>query len=243
MGEDRYAEVLAKQDSSPTLHRLYLLTFGDEYPQDVAPFGFVTRTDLARMAELLAVTEGEVFADFGCGRGGPGLWLARATGASLIGLDILPAAVAEAERRKADFVPAGLAAFRVAGFLDNGLADEELDAAVSVDALWMVADKARALAEVARTLKPGARLVMTTWEPPSVNHAELLAQAGLTVLLRAETPAWLSRQMAFYEGVLAAAGLLRRELGAAASRVLVEEARHTRAALPNSPRLLIVASR
>jgi ubiquinone/menaquinone biosynthesis C-methylase UbiE len=240
-GEERYAELLARQEHSPTLRKLYSIAFGADYPAEADPWGFVTCSDLSRIARLLDIAAGDLFADFGCGRGGPGLWLAKVTGASLIGLDILAIAIEQAERRKKDFVPSHRAAFRVASFQASGLADESLDAAVSIDVLWMVADKPGALAEAARVLKPGRRLVLTTWEAPPLDYADLLAAVGLQVLVREETPSWLSRQLTFYEGVLASASLLRAELGAAASSVLVEEARRTRRLLPATPRLLMVA--
>lgn len=240
-GEDRYAEVLARQDGSPTLRALYRITFGEDYPEDVEPLGFVTRSDLVRIAELLGVGQGDLFADFGCGRGGPGLWVARRTGASVVGLDIVPAAIEQAERRKTTFVAEERARFRVASFRTSGLPDAHLDGVISVDALWMAADKPAAVAEMARVLKPDARLVVTTWEPTHVDHIALLTAVGLTAEVREETPSWLPRQLTFYEGVLAAADLLARELGAAASHVLVEEARHTPPLLPKAPRLLIMA--
>jgi SAM-dependent methyltransferase len=242
-GEDRYAEVLARQDGSPTLRALYRIALGEDYPEDVDPFGFVTRSDLVRIAELLGVGHGDLFADFGCGRGGPGLWVARRTGASVVGLDVVPAAIEQAEWRKTAFVAGERATFRVASFLASGLPDAHLDGVISVDALWMAADVAAAVAEVARVLKSDARLVMTTWEPIHLDHIALLAAAGLNVEVRDETPSWLPRQLTFYEGVLAAADLLARELGAAASHVLVEEARHTPALLPKAPRLLIMATK
>jgi hypothetical protein len=52
-------------------------------------------------------------------------------------------------------------------------------------------------AEGARVLKPGRRLVLTTWEAPPLDYADLLAAAGLQVLVREETPSWLSRQLTF----------------------------------------------
>ena len=241
--ERRYAAILARQRDSQTLRRLYQLSYGADYVEEVEPFGFVTRTDLARIADLLAVGAGHLLADLGCGRGGPGLWMARRTGAGLIGLDIVAEAVEQAEQRKTSFVRAESAAFRVAGFTATGLPDRSLDAAMSVDALWMVADKPAALAEVSRILRPGARFVFTTWEPDYLDYDVLLVAAGLRLIVREETPDWLSRQLRFYEGVLAAARLLHAELGPTAARVLVEEARSTRAVLPGTPRLLFAATR
>lgn len=40
------------------------------------------------MADALRVGPGQKIADLGCGRGGPGQWIARATGAGLVGIDV-----------------------------------------------------------------------------------------------------------------------------------------------------------
>ena len=52
--------------------RIYLETFGDEYPLDVATDGYITRGELREMVEALQVGPGQTIVDLGCGRGGPG---------------------------------------------------------------------------------------------------------------------------------------------------------------------------
>ena len=43
------------------------------------------------MLQLLQIRHGEVLADLACGAGGPSLWMAAQSGASLIGIDPSPA--------------------------------------------------------------------------------------------------------------------------------------------------------
>ncbi|WP_020667593.1 class I SAM-dependent methyltransferase [Amycolatopsis nigrescens] len=238
--EDRYAEVLRRQRDSATLREIYRNAYGADYPEEIDPFGFVTMTDLRRLTELVDTEPGQRLADVGCGRGGPGIWVARALGAALAGVDVVAAAVTEAAGRAAELGLAD-ARFEVGSFEHTGLETASCDGVLSVDALWMVWDKPAALTEVARVLKPGARFVFTTWEPGYLDHRRLLADAGLEVLVREETPDWLHRQLAVYRGILAHRRELADELGTTAAAVLIAEARETRPVLATTPRLLVAA--
>src|SRR5207302_1339153 len=82
-GEDFDVKFAAVGNSS-TLRRIWLEAYGNDYSQEVEPYSFVTLTLLRRIAQQLRVGPGQSFADLGCGRGGPGLWVARELGASLI---------------------------------------------------------------------------------------------------------------------------------------------------------------
>ncbi|MCP2163246.1 class I SAM-dependent methyltransferase [Goodfellowiella coeruleoviolacea] len=240
--ETRYTEVLRRQRDSATLRRIYRDAYGADYPEEIDPFGFVTRTDLRRIADLVGLRPGQRLADIGCGRGGPGLWVAGELDVSLVGVDVVAAAVAEAAERSAELGRAR-ARFAVGSFTATGLPAASCDAVMSVDALWMVWDKPAAMTEVARVLTLGGRFVFTTWEPAYLDHRALLAEAGLDVLVREETPDWLSRQLAVYRGILAHRRQLAEEMGQTAAAVLIAEARETRPVLPSTPRLLIAARR
>ena len=52
---------------------------GDEYPAGLDTYSWVSRTELRQVAEQVAVTDSRVIVDLGCGRGGPGLWVAGTT--------------------------------------------------------------------------------------------------------------------------------------------------------------------
>lgn len=239
--EDRYADFYTRQLASPTLARIYREVYGDDHPEELRPFGFVTRTDLARFADLLALRPGELLVDVGCGRGGPGIALARDAGARLLGLDPVESAVRGARELS---VTLGLpeARFEIGGFTEAGLGDAACDAVLSVDALWMVWNKRAAFAEMVRILRPGGRLVFSTWEPGYLDHAKMLARAGFTVTVKEEAHRWLERQLEVYRLVLQEADTLREELGPGAP-VLLAEARDTPATLPGTPRYIIAATR
>ncbi|MFC0531312.1 class I SAM-dependent methyltransferase [Phytohabitans kaempferiae] len=237
--ERRYGDFYTHQPESPTLRRIYRDVYADDYPDELEPFGFVTRRDLARFGELLALRGGDLLVDIGCGRGGPGISVAKAAGARLLGLDVVASAVAGAGRLATAL---GLpdAEFRQASFTDTGLPGRGCDAVMSVDALWMVWNKPAAVTEVARVLRPGGRFVFTTWEPAYLDHARMLAKAGFTVEAREETAGWLERQRAVYEAILANRERLEEELGPGAE-VILAEARDTPAVLADTPRVLLAA--
>jgi SAM-dependent methyltransferase len=119
-----------------------------------------------------------------------------------------------------------------------------------VEAFWLLPDKRRAAAEVARVLRPGGRFVFTTWEaetglpgiPPQVSdHRPLLEDAGFSVLAHGETVDWKRRQLAVYERIVASAADLTSELGEEVAQGLIGEARTVPTWLAGARRVLITA--
>ena len=241
--EARYRPVLSRQSDSPTLRDIWASAYGDEYPAEVEPLGFTTVSGLERVAAELEVGPGETFVDLGCGRGGPGLWLARRTGASVVGVDIVPEAVEQAARRSEQFGVTDRASFLVGSFTSTGLPDAAFHGAVSIDSLWMVLDKSAAIEEVARILSSGSRWVCTTWQPSYFDYASLMTASGFAVLVCEEPSDWRGRQLAVYEGIVREERRLIAELGDEAARVLLAEARDAPRMLDDCERLLIVVRR
>jgi ubiquinone/menaquinone biosynthesis C-methylase UbiE len=204
------------------------------------------------MAAELAAEPGQVIVDLACGRGGPGLWVARKTGASLVGVDFSKAGIEQAGCRAQELGLGERARFLVRDAAATGLSDASCDGAMSVDSFWLFADKRRVAAEIARILRPGARFIFTTWEfpatppgwPPQLSqHRDLLGEAGLAMRACEETQDWKRRQLAVYEGILAAESSLRAELGGDATAPLIGEAQEVPALLQDSRRVLIVSAR
>jgi SAM-dependent methyltransferase len=196
---------------SRVAERVWRRVYGEEYPSGLDPFSTVTLSELRRFASELQVGKGQTVVDIGCGRGGPGLWIAAATGASLVGIDISSHAL-EAARRRADAMDLEeRAEFRVGSFESTGLAAGSMAGLVSIDALLFAPDKAAALAELRRVARPGARLVFTSWDyneqpvgrPPQVDdHRPLLEAAGFAVLAYEETEDWRRRATDTVAGLL-----------------------------------------
>jgi cyclopropane fatty-acyl-phospholipid synthase-like methyltransferase len=217
----RFTETFARPVSA-VQERIWRQVFGAEYPEGLDIYSFVTVSELARISVEVDVGAGDVLLDMACGRGGPGIWVAAHTGARLIGVDIAETAVAAARARAAQ---AGLSdsAFQVGTFDDSGLADAGADAAMSIDALLFAPDKAAALAELARVLRPGGRLVVTTWDyhsqprgrPPQVaDHRPLLTDAGFETLAYDETDRWRETLSEIDRLLMANADELAEEEGA-----------------------------
>ncbi|MFI0479415.1 class I SAM-dependent methyltransferase [Actinomadura sp. 9N215] len=240
--EDRYRSVLANQGRGSTLQSIYRDIYGADYPSEVEPFGFVTMSDLRLLADLLARPGTTRLLDVGCGRGGPGLWIARELDVPLVGVDIIPEGVAAASERAAGFGMEARASFYVASATDTGLPAGGFDGAVSIDALWMVHDKSAAFRELARVLSPGGRLVFTTWEPALLPYDSFLERAGFTDIAKRETGS-REREIAVHEAILSNWEAITAELGDEAAEVLLAEAKHTPALLDDTPRVIISAVR
>jgi ubiquinone/menaquinone biosynthesis C-methylase UbiE len=191
--------------------RLYLEAFGDEYPVHEATDGYITRTEMRQMADAIHVGSGQKIADLGCGRGGPGQWLVRITGAAMVGIDISEVALEQARARARQLGIGDSVSYRIASFDATGLDAASVDGAVSIDVIWAIPDKAAGFAEAARILKPGARFAFTDWErdlsppgyPAPVNdHRPLLAAAGFEIELRQLRPQADAMRRTFYEKML-----------------------------------------
>lgn len=203
---------------------------GDNYPVEVDPSSSCTRSLLAHIREMLALRAGDTLVDLGCGRGGPGLWLARETKARLIGLDFSPKAIALAMRTAQRFALTTPAQFRVASFDATGLPDASAVGVMSVDALAFAPDHDAALRELRRVLRPGARAVFTAAEPkdqPSGAWPDRVAAAGLEIdrdELRPDVPGFWLRLYRLWEQHEVS---LRTDLGDRATDNLLAEARET----------------
>jgi ubiquinone/menaquinone biosynthesis C-methylase UbiE len=167
---------------SPLVRDLWAQAMGDLYPADVEPGSSCSWWVLGHAVAALRLMPGNLLVDLGCGRGGPGLWLARALSTRLIGIDFSSVGVQLASSRAAAFGVASRVVRR-ATFEHTTLADHSVDGAVSMDALPFAPDRAAALREVRRILRPGGRLVFTGRDPrPGMDRWEDLADlAGLEV--------------------------------------------------------------
>jgi len=237
-----YDAFYSGQQESETLSRIYRDVYGDDYPGEAEPACFVTKTDLVRMAQCLSMGPGETLADLGCGRGGPGLWLARELGADLVGVDLSREAIRQASQRITHFGLEGRARFIVADMCATTLEDESCDGAVNVDALF-APDKTAAVLEVDRVLRSGARFVLTWWETAEqdeVYYRGLLQDGGFLVEEYTEKPDWRRRQLAVHDGILVEQAALMEEMGEAAAGRLIEGAEGFRSWMADRRHVFIV---
>lgn len=234
--EPRYGAKWSANDESPTRQRIKREIYGDDYPLEADPRGYVTLTELRAIARDLRVGPGQTFVDLGCGPGGPGLWVARETDSSMLGIDLSSVGVAHASARANELGMADRARFQVADLTSTGLPDAGFDGAMSVDVLWAVRDKIGALREIARILKPGARFAFTNWDrdlsppgylPPLADHRPLLQDVGFEIETYQVQPGAEDLRRTVYRAFVTAEPDLVREMGEEGARRVMFEAKGT----------------
>ncbi|MFD6160007.1 methyltransferase domain-containing protein [Nocardia sp. NPDC060256] len=125
----------------------------------VGQLSWTTRDQLRGLTRVSALAPRTMGLDLCCGTGGIARYLAESTGCAMTGIDYSEPAIAIA-RRAATAVDPPIR-------FDHGDARElpyaaaTFDAVISVDSLVIVPDRHRVIAECARVLKPGGRLVFT----------------------------------------------------------------------------------
>lgn len=148
-----------------TFNRLWRMNaYHGDFPEPFAHIGFLTVEEAQRLHGLLHIRPGEVLVDLACGAGGPGLWMARESGASLIGIDPSAAGLAAARQRATGVGLAGRARFQHGTFEQTNLADAAAAAVISIDAFQYAPGKRAAFAEFARIMRPGARVGIVCFE-------------------------------------------------------------------------------
>ena len=228
---------------------------GPDYPAGFEHISFITLDELRTFIRELRLAPGSRLVDLACGMGGPGLWIAREAEAELIGVDISPVAVAAATTRARSLGLDGRARFQQGSFADTGIEPGSAAGVMSVDALQYAPAKPAALAEIARILAPGGRLVVACFElepervaglpvfgaDPVADYRDLLDATGFDVLRYEETAGWLERLTAAYQAALDNRAQLTEEMGEPAAQALAGEITLTLQLHPYRRRVLAVA--
>jgi len=253
-----YDAVFAAMPNATTFHRLWRThACGDDFPPDFYHISFVTLAELRRIARDLALAPEDTLVDIGCGMGGPALWLARQTGAHVIGVDASSAGVGLANERAAQLGLADRARFRIGTFASTGLAPESANGIVSEDALQYAPDKRAVFAEAQRVLAPGGRFVFTAFElapervaglpvlgvDPVEDFAPLLKDAGFGVDLYEGVRGWPEPMTSAYQALIDAKDELTEEMGEAAVTALMSELTVTLQIRPYRRRVLVSATK
>jgi SAM-dependent methyltransferase len=176
---------------------------GGDLPPEVDPFSFVTLDGLVEIAGHLEACRGRLMLDLACGRGGPGLWLARRLRASLVGVDFSPVGIEHARVRAVEIAPEVQARYVVRDAADTGLSSASVDGAICIDAVQLMDRQREVVREMRRVLKPQGRAVFTTWEDDLLpDITALLGAGGFDVEAIEERSEWLARERAIFERAL-----------------------------------------
>lgn len=161
-GYDAFYEALPGNE---TFRRIWARhACGSDFPAGFDHISFLTGPEIDAVLEYLRLPPNATLVDVACGAGGPGLWLAQRSGASLLGVDLSSAGLDWARRRSQSVTMAGSATFIEGSFATTGLASSLADGLVSFDALHYVPDKSATFSEAARVLRPRGRMVFTAFE-------------------------------------------------------------------------------
>ena len=187
---------------------------------------------------LLLETD-QLLLDLACGRGGYGLEVARRCGARVLGVDSSSEAVKLATRNaEGSDVPA---TFRRGAMESTGLDDASVDAILCVDAIQLSTTPLSAYAEMRRVLRPGGRVVLTTWVPldpedqslalrlRQVNPQLGLSAAGFGNVDVQDRPGWLAQEQSLWQAAL--------ELDAGDDQGLLDLRAEAEVALPRTEHL------
>lgn len=154
---DSYEDLYRKFDS-PLMRQLRREAYGE----DVGQHSWVGADELRRDIRALGLNISSQLLDLGCGPCGPLTFILAEVGCSGTGLDISASALECGRTRARSLSVEGLLCAQVAD-LNEALPFERhtFDAAMSIDAVLHLRDRAKLFAEVARVLRPGARFVFT----------------------------------------------------------------------------------
>lgn len=143
--------------------RLEVDGWSDEGLADTYVNRFSKATDMAVAPMLACLEPGCDMLDLCCGQGNLSA-AAHAAGFWVTGLDFSREMLAHAHERAPDVV------FLVGDAQEMPFDDDVFDAVTCGFGLMHVPDQPKALAEVARVLRPGGRFVMASWHGPDVSE-------------------------------------------------------------------------
>lgn len=142
----------------PAYRLVRLETYGEDFGQT----SWVTTEESNQIPALLHLSEASSVLEVGCGSGGYALHLAGKTGCRLVGLDINAPGVRNANQLAQAKGLAAQVSFEECDAAKRlPFESSTFDAVFSNDVLCHIPERPRALAEIFRVLKPGARMLFS----------------------------------------------------------------------------------
>ena len=141
---------------------LYTEIRREAFGEDIGQNSWLTVEEQDMFLEWLDLSPGKTLLDVACGSGGPTLRMAAKTGCSVIGVDLHEQAIATARSLASQRTLADPSEFRVVNASEPlPFPDAHFDAITCVDAINHIPNRPSVLAQWARLLKPGGRLLFT----------------------------------------------------------------------------------
>jgi cyclopropane fatty-acyl-phospholipid synthase-like methyltransferase len=134
----------------------------EAFGEDIGQNSWLTSDEQDRFLEWLGLSPGKTLLDVACGAGGPALRIAATTGCSVVGIDVHEQAVTTASSLAAQRGLGERAKFRSADATGPlPFPDASFDAITCIDAINHFSDRPGVIAEWARLLRVGGRLLFT----------------------------------------------------------------------------------
>jgi cyclopropane fatty-acyl-phospholipid synthase-like methyltransferase len=141
---------------------LYTQIRQEAFGEDIGQNSWLTSDEQDRFLKWLDLSSGKTLLDVACGAGGPALRIAAISGCTVVGVEVHEQAVTTARSLAAERGMAERAEFRSADAnRPLPFPDASFDAITCIDAINHFPDRLRVVAEWARLLKLGGRLLFT----------------------------------------------------------------------------------
>jgi len=142
--------------------RLYEEIRHEAFGEDIGQNSWLTADEQDRFLPWLKLTRGKVLLDVACGAGGPALRIAAISGCSAVGIDMNDDAIAAAKSLSDKCRLSDRVQFQIGDATRPLLfPDCSFDAITCIDAINHFPERRRVVADWARLLKPGGRLLFT----------------------------------------------------------------------------------
>jgi ubiquinone/menaquinone biosynthesis C-methylase UbiE len=148
----------------PTHYNLHLGYWDNPDKDDIdgeVPFGEASDRLTDMMIEKLKIGAGSQVLDVGCGVGGPGVRIARLTGARVTGISVSQEQITRANTLAKSAELTERVVFQQANAMEIPFPAQSFDAAIALESIIHMPDRGRVLTQICRTLRPGGRLVLT----------------------------------------------------------------------------------
>lgn len=141
---------------------LYAEIRREAFGEDIGQSSWISADEQDRTLGMLNLSPGKSLLDVACGSGGPALRIAGRTGCSIVGVDVHEDAVVTGNSLAGQRGLSERTEFLVADASSRmPFPDEQFDAITCIDAINHLPDRPHVIAEFARLLKPGGRLLFT----------------------------------------------------------------------------------